>query len=288
MKKAAFASKSPAQPVGSSQSLGAWLNALAVLQPPARIVHVGMSATPDEAAVWLHWPLSKALIIGAEPVAVDQLKATAVSPEVIEAQSQVIADTEGLVEFYEASNPSESGLVDPNFLRMVWSSLTLSKRSQREATTLDHAAAAFISTPVHPVSEPQWLVVDCLPAIRILSGGQHLLESTSLVCVRVIAEAGFRGEPSGADLVSVDQWLAEHGFKRAAYIHALNPKIGHAVYGRTQSVAATRAAAQAEAAKKQTLDTLHQDLSNTRAERETLQTRSSKLETQLKTAVAQH
>ena len=112
----------------------------------------------------------------------------------------MIAETEGRVAYFVASNPSENGLIDPSLLRMVWPSLTLSHQTQRDATTLDRAAADILNVSIDHNAEPLWLIIDALPSVRILSGGAKLLEVSSLVCVRALAEAGFRGEPAGADL----------------------------------------------------------------------------------------
>ncbi|MBZ1351041.1 hypothetical protein KZZ10_10325 [Alcaligenaceae bacterium LF4-65] len=211
---------------GSGQSLSVWLNALAVVQRPTRIVHIGIGDGKGESCVWTDWPLTKALAIDADPQ----------TQEVIEVQSHVIGETEGRVAYFVASNPSENGLIDPSLLRMVWPSLTLSHQVQRDSSTLDRAAAEMLDTAIDVGAEPLWLIVDALPAVSILSGGTKLLDVSSLVCVRALAEAGFRGEPAGADLAAVDRFLEEKGFIRVIYLPGLNPKVGHALYARKRSI----------------------------------------------------
>jgi hypothetical protein len=221
---------------GSGQSLAVWLNALAVVQRPTRIVHVGIGDGKGESWVWTDWPLTKALAIDAEPITLDVLSANPQAHEVIEVQTQVIAETEGRVAYFVASNPSENGLIDPNLLRMVWPSLTLSHQVQRDSSTLDRVAAEMLDTAIDAGAEPLWLIVDALPAISILSGGTKLLDVSSLVCVRALVEAGFRGEPAGADLAAVDRFLEEKGLTRVIYLPSLNPKVGHALYARKRSI----------------------------------------------------
>jgi hypothetical protein len=221
---------------GSGQSLSVWLNALAVVQRPTRIVHVGIGDGKGESCVWTDWPLTKVLAIDAEPIAVDVLSANPQTHEIIEVQSHVIGETEGRVAYFVASNPSENGLLDPSLLRMVWPSLTLSHQIQRDSSTLDRVAAEMLDAAIDASAEPLWLILDALPAVSILSGSTKLLDVSSLVCVRALAEAGFRGEPAGADLAAVDRFLEDKGFTRVIYLPGLNPKVGHALYTRKQSI----------------------------------------------------
>jgi hypothetical protein len=241
MKPLVFGSIHANSLAGSKQSLGVWLNALAVVQRPMRIVHVGIGDAASESSVWTAWSFTKALAIDAEPITPSVVNANSRPDAVIDVQSHVIADTEGTIAYFVASNPTENGLIDPSLLRMVWPSLTLSHQTQRDATTLDRAAAEMLSVANDAYLEPLWLIVDALPAVRILSGGSQLLEASSLVCVRALAETGFRGEPAGADLVAIDHCLEARGFERVVYLPSLNPKIGHALYARRPNLDAKSA-----------------------------------------------
>ena len=251
MKPLIFAAASTNALAGSAQSLGVWLNALAVVQRPTRFVHVGIGEGKGESSVWTQWSFTKALVIDAEPINADVLNTNPQSEVFIDLRSNVIAETEGRVTYFVGSNPSENGLIDPSLLRMVWPSLTLSHQTQRDATTLDRAAADILNVFTDHNAEPLWLIIDTLPGVRILSGGAKLLEASSLVCVRALAEAGFRGEPAGADLAAVDLFLEGKGFTRVVYLPGLNPKIGHALYARKQVLVVT-SPAEIEALQEQT------------------------------------
>jgi hypothetical protein len=219
----------------ATQSLSVWLNALRVVLRPTRIVHVGIGDGKGESNVWTEWPNTKALAFDAESSKTKALNAGTESEVVIDVRSQLIAETDGMVAYFLANNPSENGLIDPNLLRMVWPSLTLLHQIQRDAITLDRATADMLDLSKFPHAEPLWLIVDAFPAVRILGGGAQLLEKTSFVCVRALAEAGFQGEPTGADLAAVDSCLEARGFTRLIFLPALNPKLGHALYARKQS-----------------------------------------------------
>ena len=232
MKPLVFGVTSTSSLTGSVLSLGVLLNALAVVQRPTRIVHVGIGDGKGESSVWIDWSLTKALAIDAEPINIEVLNANSQFKALIDVQTQVIAETEGSVAYFVASNPSENGLIDPSLLKMVWPSLTLSHQTERDATTLDRAALDMLDVSKDANAEPLWLIVDALPGVSILSGGTKLLEASSLVFVRALAEAGFRGEPAGADVAAIDRLLEDKGFSRVIYLPGLNPKIGHAIYAR--------------------------------------------------------
>ena len=68
MKPLVFAAASTNALTGSVQSLGVWLNALAVVQRPTRFVHVGIGDGKGESSVWTQWSFTKALAIDAEPI----------------------------------------------------------------------------------------------------------------------------------------------------------------------------------------------------------------------------
>jgi hypothetical protein len=171
MKPLVFAATSTNSLTGSVLSLGLWLNALAVVQRPTRFVHIGIGDGKGESSVWTQWSFTKALAIDAEPINADVLNTNPQSDAFIDLRSNVIAETEGRVTYFVASNPSENGLIDPSLLRMVWPSLTLSHQTQRDATTLDRAAADILNVSTVLNAEPLWLSIDALPGVSILRGG---------------------------------------------------------------------------------------------------------------------
>jgi len=200
------------------------LQAFLVLAPPERVIHVGTGSRPSETLCWRDWPLTEAIVIDAEEQDFEHIDAGLNPKTKISKHCAVLAETDGAVDYFVANNLSENGLVDPTLLRTVWPSLALSHRSKKDALTLDSL--------VEDKPLQSWLIIDCLPAVRILNGAIETLKDTALVCVRALAEPGFRGEPVGADIRSIDSWLDAQGFKRLAFVTGLNPKIGHVLYGR--------------------------------------------------------
>ena len=274
-----------------ASKLSELLHAFAVLAPPERVIHVGTGPRQSETLCWLDWPLTEAIVIDAEEQDFEHIDAGLNSKTKISKHCAVLAETDGAVDYFVANNLSENGLVDPTLLRMIWPSLAQSHRSKKDASTIDHL--------VSEATLQSWLVVDCLPAVRILSGAMHTLKDCTLVCVRALAEPGFRGEPIGADIKSIDSWLEGLGFKRLAFVTGLNPKIGHAIYGRSaekpiepQDLPLVKALNHdLESVRKELLQALDEkkrvsvDLTK---ERDASQMRAAELEAQLKTAAEQH
>ena len=215
----------------SAGALGELLNALKVFVPPQQVIHVGLSQT-SQASAWVSWPINEAWLIDADPNALDRFASGLHVDTIRHLHQGIVADRSGAVNFYVASNPSENGLVDPNQLRMVWSSLALSHRQSQDAVTVDHLIQQTYPNDAQHKLNALWLMIDCFPGCRILDGASLAVEQASLVCVRVLAEPGFRGEPSGADLGAVSSWMTQRGFAQVAFVPGINPKVGHAVYAR--------------------------------------------------------
>ena len=274
-----------------ASKLSELLHAFAVLAPPERVIHVGTGSRQSAAMCWLDWSLTEAIVIDAEEQDFEHIDAGLNPKTKISKHCAVLAETDGAVDYFVANNLSENGLVDPTLLRMVWPSLALSHRSKKDALTLDNL--------VVDKTLQSWLFIDCLPAVSILNGATETLKDTTLVCVRALAEPGFRGEPVGADIKSIDSWLEGLGFKRLAFVTGLNPKIGHAIYGRSaekpiepQDLPLVKALNQdLESVRKELLQALDEkkrvsaDLTKVR---DASQMRATELETQLKTATDQH
>ena len=217
----------------SAGALGELLNALKVFVPPQQVVHVGLSQT-SQASAWVQWPITEAWLIDADPQAVDRFASGLHVDTIRHLHQGIVAERTGTVNFYVASNPSENGLVDPNQLRMVWSSLALSHRQSLDAVTVDHLIQQAYPNDAQHQLNALWLMIDCFPGCRILDGASLAVDQANLVCVRVLAEPGFRGEPSGADLGAVSSWMTQRGFAQVAFVPGINPKVGHAVYARPQ------------------------------------------------------
>lgn len=254
-----------------ASNLSELLHAFAVLAPPERVIHIGPGSRQSESMCWRDWPLTEAILIDAEEHDFEYIE-TGLNPNTkLHKHSAVLAESVGPADYFVSNNLSENGLVDPTLLRMVWPSLALSHRSKKDALTLDSLAL--------DKTLQSWLLIDCLPAIRILTGATETLKDTTLVCVRALAEPGFRGEPVGTDIKSIDIWLGEQGFKRLAFVTGLNPKIGYAIYGRPaeksldpQDLPFVKELNQELLAKVAEITKLNEDLNNTAAHRDTLAT----------------
>lgn len=130
----------------------------------------------------------------------------------------------GEIEFYEASNPAENSVLSPDVLNAIWPNLKTRHQMRRHAITLDAVLnGGGRSAP------PNWLVVDCLPAMPIIEGARTWLNSFEVVIARVVLDDNIV-PTTGATQVELDDFLCGRGFRRIFVNEERHPKVGSAVY----------------------------------------------------------
>jgi len=213
--------------------------------------------------IWMDWGVPSAVLIEADADKLERarvlLTQKGIKPESLYVAAEVVAgvvaevaarddgtsaSNELEVSFYRASHPRENGLMSPDALRVLWPSLSTSSVQAVKATTIDdvfnEAVARKFSGVVQDgeanqgVAEACWLIVDCLPGKRILSGAKALLGKVSVVCVRALREVRGLADDlvTDATVQGVDEYLKSFGFRRVAFVVDGHPDVGHAVYCR--------------------------------------------------------
>jgi len=167
------------------------------------------------------------------------------------------------VTFYHASNPAESGLVQPEALREFWPHLDTEHSAMADAAiTLDGLDAVTDSAI-------NWLILDCLPAADLLQGGRQLLTKVDVALVRVVLGQGNTLETARHD--AVDSVLRAAGLTCCHVQAERNPALAHALYVRDTSHQARTAQEQMRQAhdllkqEKQTLEKCSQELERAKA-----------------------
>ena len=136
----------------------------------------------------------------------------------------VIAASTEPVTFYQASNPAESGLVDPETLHQFWPHLETERSITTDsATTLD-SLGAETGLAVN------WLILDCLPASELLQGGIKLLSKIDVALVRVVQGEG--GTLKTARHDAVDSVLRAAGLTCCHVQPERHPALAYALYVR--------------------------------------------------------
>ena len=215
-------------PEARGESIKAWLEHLCVLLPPEGLAHVGAGVGTDLPA-YARWGVRHVALFEADAACAKRLAEAARGHEGWVIHQQLVDQSEGEKRFFLASNPRESGLLPAESMRSIWRGLH--GRGERTLPTvrLDGVLPAG-AVPCN------WLVVDCLPAVHILSGASELLVRCDLVLVRVaLREADLPG--LGASLAEATAFLARHGFVQIAVDEERVPLVGRALYVRDRQAA---------------------------------------------------
>jgi hypothetical protein len=249
--------------IQSKSGLQAVLSTLGFALPPSTVVHVGVGegSTSDSisnsTSIWMDWGVQSAVLIEADSDKLERarvlLTRKGLKPESLHTVAEVVAGIDASddkssaskefeVSFYRASHPRENSLLSPDALRAFWPSLLTSSVDAVKAKTIDDVLNETVTTKFcetvqvgeanQNVTESFWLIVDCLPAKRILSGAQALLGKASVVCVRVLREVRGLADDLVTDATaqSVDGYLKSFGFRRVAFVADSHPDVGHTVY----------------------------------------------------------
>ncbi len=139
----------------------------------------------------------------------------------------VVAASAAEREYFNASNPRESGLVSPDSLVCIWRNLKAVSRHIVPVTTLD----VVIKDIAANVPAPNWLVVDCLPALPVMQGATSCLEVCDVVMARAVIDESLVIDPS-TSLSALDEDLTRRGFRRLAIQEERHPALGTALFAR--------------------------------------------------------
>ncbi|MDI3299782.1 MAG: hypothetical protein QJR04_00395 [Burkholderia multivorans] len=140
-------------------------------------------------------------------------------------RQDVLSGTHDQVTFYEASNPAESGIVEPERLQELWPNLTIDRAVTRDAITLD-------SLHEDTGLDANWLLLDCLPAAELLRGGEKLLSTLDLALVRVTTERHVAVTPPN-NYDAVDTLMQRAGLTLVHLEPERHPALAHALYTRS-------------------------------------------------------
>ena len=206
------------------------MHLLLKLAPPQAIIHIGAGTGNGEMHQWRHWGIPHVLIIDAD---LNRLYWT--EPLISEnpgwrALGAILAETEGVIDYYQASNPEEDSLISPQRLNRLWPSLRATAQDLRPSRRLDHLLAEDCSAALKQ-ADPIWVFVDCLPALPILKGAGTHIESWSILWLRVLLQPT-AGIDECATLESTKAFLQPQGFRCIDVKESNHPAVGYALFMR--------------------------------------------------------
>jgi hypothetical protein len=201
------------------------------LAPPHAILHIGAGSGIGEMGQWRQWDVPHALIVDAEARRLDWAEALCAKQPGWHTQSAVLTDSAVEIDYHQASNPEEDGLLPPEQLAPLWPNLRTTEKGLRQGQRLDQLLAkagnaAFVDTTL------AWLIVDCLPALPILKGAGEVLEHCSVLWLRVLLQPISAADNSGALLDQIAAYLLPKGFKCVEVSPSNHPALGHAIFVR--------------------------------------------------------
>ena len=207
-----------------------WLEPLWQLYPAQGVIVVGAGngSSPWIAALQ-RWNAPNVTLVEADDVQFQHLQHQLSSQDGWQLRKQVIAAETGSVTYYRASNPAESGLIEPAALQTLWPNLKTRQACTRQGISL---------TDLMAVTEPtaNWLLLDCLPAGALLAGAGDALAACDVIVTRaLLPEAGADLAAAQADASTITQLLQAQGFCTLAKQTSCHPGVAHTLHVRDRT-----------------------------------------------------
>ncbi|GAB3479700.1 coiled-coil domain-containing protein [Azotobacter salinestris] len=215
------------------------------LFPPRAAIIVGASRSHRHLLEWPGVRPEHVLLVDAHPEALANTRQKIATTSAWQMRHAVLADSKRQARFFCASNPGEDGLVPPQKLAELWPNLRATDEWTCTTQTLQDVLADPEQAELVEASDI-WLVVNCLPALRILQGAGPLLEHCKVLWLRVLLEPLEDGEP-GSTLEEAERYLADRHFRRIHCIEENHPRIGQAIFLRDDSTLHEREIARLQA-----------------------------------------
>jgi len=198
------------------------------IMPPAALIDVGIGRGIGAMHQWRGWHVPAAWLVDAESTQLAWTETLAATYPGWRIHVATLAETDGQAPCYRASNPAESGLVPTSKLAALWPNLHEEERVERPVTRLDTLLA---DDGELPQGAGWWLIVDCLPALRILQGATDTLERCSVLWLRTLLQP-LPDNEAGSTLEDLQAFLAPLGFRCVQVSEGNHPALGDALFVR--------------------------------------------------------
>lgn len=202
-----------------------FINCLEYLFPCTGLIYVG--AGNGSALNGEHFSrISRLLAIEADDLAFSYLENNLQNRTGWTALKALVGKDEAKTSFFAASNPNESGLLNPEALKSVWRNLTCLGSRPQASTTLSSVLRNECQAEHY-----NWLRIDCLPPASILRGIEKHLEQFDVIDVRVLDHAAGILE-DGCTKPECDTLLIPLGYQMGFVEEATNPMVHRVLYVR--------------------------------------------------------
>lgn len=201
------------------------------LFPARRVIIVGVTRDNLQLLKWPENIANNILLIDGRPEALADIRQRLPETSLWGMRDAILAETAAETYFYCASNAGEDGLVPPEKLGRFWPNLRTIEKRTCTIQTLEN----ILVEPelLERACDGTWLIVNCLPALRIVEGAGSLLLQCKVLWLRVTLEA-LDGEP-GTTLQETTEYLAAHFFRCVYFLEENHPHVGQAIFVRDES-----------------------------------------------------
>jgi hypothetical protein len=170
--------------------------------------------------------ISSLLAIEADDLAFSHLATVLQSHAGWVALKALVDEDEAETTYFVASNPNESGLLNPDALKAVWRNLACREVRLQPSITLSSVLRNDLQAKRY-----NWLSIDCLPSARVLRGLEDQFNQFDVIDVRVLDFAAGILE-QGCTKVECDTLLTPLGYQSVFVGEAANPLVQSVVYVR--------------------------------------------------------
>ncbi|QBC43669.1 hypothetical protein [Iodobacter fluviatilis] len=193
--------------------------------PPKNIIVVGAGAG-SWANLLSEWEVGDAHFVEADKNQIQHLRSKLAKHATWQAHTAVMWHESAEISFYQAANPAENSSLSPDTLANLWPNFKTLGQEQRQTTTLNH-----LINEIQAETPPNWLIVDCLPALNIIQGAGAWLNHCEVIIARVLlSDKGFTGLNTSKE--ELDTYLNSQGFHFVSLQEERHPNIGNALYVR--------------------------------------------------------
>lgn len=202
---------------------------LRILFPVSGLIHVGAGSNCRNFP-YFDWNIESTFIFEANERSFLRLANDLKSRPSWRVFNLLIGGLDGDSCYHVASNPNESGIIPPEDLQKLWRNLkTLETRYIKTTSLSTFRFSAEVSKTCN--KSPNWIFIECLPALPILQGSDSLLDEVDIVVVRVLVDGVF---PSsyGVSCLEISGFLSSRRFRCVATEHELHPSVSTNVYVR--------------------------------------------------------
>ena len=208
----------------SESSIQQWIDHLRVIAPISGVMHVGAGDGSDLSR-YLQWGTSAVLVVDADETVVKDLSPMVETRSGWHLVNALLGDRVGEVDYYLASNPSESAIFPPERLSSIWRNLRTAELRPMNAVTLE----TLIDGAGLLASQFNWAFIDCLPPLPILIRSGRYLELLDVIVARVVLDGNLLSI-EGTSKADLDRYLQDRGYRCLTYDEERHPAIGKALY----------------------------------------------------------